>query len=124
MPMVSYAQNFEDVLLARCFPGPSGFYVDVGAADPIGHSVTKWFSTRGWTGVNVEPSLEFFRKLEADRPNDVNLHIGISDVPGELTLYVVEDYVGCSTLVPEVAEEYRRRGETVIEATVSTRPLA
>ena len=34
--MISYAQNFEDVMLARVFAGRSdGFYVDVGAADPI-----------------------------------------------------------------------------------------
>ena len=34
MPITSYAQNFEDVMLARAFPGPQGFYVDVGANDP------------------------------------------------------------------------------------------
>ena len=52
--MVSYAQNFEDVMLARLFAGrKAGFYVDVGAADPINLSVTKWFYEQGWNGINI-----------------------------------------------------------------------
>src|SRR5438477_8765804 len=40
--MISYAQNFEDVLLARVFSAQTtGFYVDVGAHDPEIFSVTK-----------------------------------------------------------------------------------
>ena len=31
MAVISYAQNFEDILLARVFPGSTGFYIDVGA---------------------------------------------------------------------------------------------
>jgi len=124
MPMVSYAQNREDVLLARCFPGTEGFYVDIGAADPVGHSVTKWFSERGWRGINVEPSRSFFAKIEADRPRDINLNVGVSDAPGELAFYEIENLVGCSTLVPEVAEEYRRSGLTVNEWKVHTQTLA
>lgn len=43
-----YSQNAEDVLLARCFEGQgTGFYVDVGAEDPIKGSVTKHFYERG-----------------------------------------------------------------------------
>ena len=42
MSLISYAQNFEDVMLARVFAGrKSGFYVDVGAADPVNLSVTE-----------------------------------------------------------------------------------
>jgi hypothetical protein len=49
--MITYAQNFEDVLLARVFRGRTdGFYVDVGAGDPIELSVTKWFYDLGWSG--------------------------------------------------------------------------
>lgn len=123
MPMISYAQNREDVLLVRCFP-EKGFYVDVGAADPIGHSVTKWFSEQGWTGVNVEPSRGFFQRIEVDRPNDVNLNVAVSDEPGELMFYEVEDLVGCSSLVPEVARELRKKGHRVLVHSVPVRTLA
>ena len=35
MPFISYAQNYEDVILWRALRDVEhGFYVDVGAADP------------------------------------------------------------------------------------------
>ncbi len=56
MPMVSYAQNGEDVVLARVFGDRrAGFYVDVGAGHPVVDSVTKHFYDLGWRGINVEP---------------------------------------------------------------------
>src|SRR5438105_2444255 len=46
--MVSFAQNHEDVLLARAFAEVGqGFYVDVGANDPSADSVTRHFYDRG-----------------------------------------------------------------------------
>ena len=42
--MLTYAQNFEDVILERLFKEvDKGFYVDVGAWDPTIHSVTRHF---------------------------------------------------------------------------------
>jgi hypothetical protein len=42
--MISYAQNFEDVMIARLFDaGYRGFYVDIGAAHPDFLSVTRHF---------------------------------------------------------------------------------
>lgn len=86
--MTSYADNFEDVLLARAFPEDrSGFYIDVGAFEPVEHSVTKHFYDRGWRGINVEPNPDPFAKLRTERIRDVNLNVGLSDREGELTLY-------------------------------------
>jgi len=52
--MISYAQNFEDVMLNRVFRDRvDGFYVDFGAADPVNLSVTKWFYDLGWTRGNI-----------------------------------------------------------------------
>ena len=45
-----------------------GFYVDVGAHDPVQDSVTKLFYDRGWRGVNVEPQLAQHAALCAQRP--------------------------------------------------------
>ena len=42
MRFISYAQNYEDVMLARALRGvEKGFYIDVGAQDPVNDSVTK-----------------------------------------------------------------------------------
>jgi FkbM family methyltransferase len=82
--LISYAQNFEDVILARVFAGRrTGFYVDVGAADPVNLSVTKWFYDLGWSGLNVEPNQELFRRLVEDRPRDINLDCGVGAVASE-----------------------------------------
>src|SRR6516225_2327765 len=75
--VISYAHNFEDVMLARVFSGRTdGFYVDVGAGDPVALSVTKWFYDLGWSGINIEPNRSLFKKLSADRSRDVNLDCG------------------------------------------------
>ena len=64
MSFVSYAQNYEDVILWRALGDVErGFYVDVGAADPEEDSVTNAFYERGWSGINIEPVDEYFRKL-------------------------------------------------------------
>ena len=64
MSMISYAQNQEDVLLRREFPDcTNGFYIDVGANDPVWDSVTKHFYDRGWHGINIEPGLEPYEPL-------------------------------------------------------------
>ena len=56
MTFISYAQNFEDVILWRAFKNlQNGFYVDVGANDPINDSVTQAFYEKGWRGINIEP---------------------------------------------------------------------
>ncbi len=82
---VSYAQNGEDVLLNRVFSGVTdGFYLDVGAYDPVNGSVTKAFYDRGWSGINVEPG-EIFLKLEQARPRDINLQLAVLGHSGQVS---------------------------------------
>jgi len=78
--VISYAQNFEDVILNRAFGGRSkGFYIDVGAWDPVVDSVTKYFYDLGWSGINVEPAADAFRALQAERSRDLNLRVALGD---------------------------------------------
>jgi FkbM family methyltransferase len=80
MPLVSYAQNREDVLLHRALSGQSkGFYIDVGANDPTVCSITRGFYDMGWNGINIEPVRGVFQRLAAQRTRDINLNIGISN---------------------------------------------
>lgn len=91
--MISYAQNFEDVILERALgPRSDGFYVDVGAGDPDYLSVTRWFYDQGWSGINIEPNQAFFNRLVEKRPRDTTLNIGASDTRG--TLEFTEAAVG------------------------------
>ena len=84
-------------------PVQQGFYVDVGANDPVCHSITKAFYERGWRGINIEPVQSWFGKIEADRSEDVNLQIAITDADGgEADLYEVTG-TGLSTLHQTIA---------------------
>jgi FkbM family methyltransferase len=89
--VISFAQNFEDVLFHRAFKGKrDGTFVDIGAGHPFADSVTLWLRMRGWRGVNVEPNPIFFHDLQVHRHNDINLNVGVSDRPGESVFYQVE----------------------------------
>src|SRR5580692_1079228 len=86
--MTSYAANFEDVLLHRAFRGQrSGFYIDVGAYEPVDDSITNHFYENGWSGINIEPNPAPFGRLRAARGRDKNLNIGLSNREGRLTVY-------------------------------------
>jgi FkbM family methyltransferase len=99
---ISYAQNFEDLVLAGLLKSvTSGFYIDVGANHPELDSVTKIFYDKGWSGINVEPNGVLHQQLMAARPRDVNVHAGLSSQPGVLTLRVYEGLDGLSTMSHE-----------------------
>jgi FkbM family methyltransferase len=96
--MISYAQNAEDVVLARAFSGKSdGFWVDVGANEPTHDSVTRHFYDLGWTGVNIEPQVSCIQRLRAERPRDVNLNVGVGSAAGRLAFFLVPDAPAMST---------------------------
>lgn len=122
---VSYAQNGEDVLLWRALGHVRhGFYIDVGANDPVEHSVTKAFYERGWRGISIEPLPSFHQAFEEQRPHDVNLAIAAGATDGELTLYDVPAVRGWASPEASVAEMHRAEGHEVAELKVPVRTLA
>lgn len=86
---LSYAQEGEDLLLDRIFgTKKNGFYVDVGAHHPRKFSNTYIFYKKGWRGINIDVlpgSMDAFKK---ERPEDINLEIGISDTDEELEYFM------------------------------------
>ncbi|MEH2483583.1 FkbM family methyltransferase [Nitrobacteraceae bacterium AZCC 2146] len=121
--MISYAQNFEDVMLARVFAGrDSGFYVDVGAADPVNLSVTKWFYDLGWNGLNIEPNRQLFDRLATDRPRDISLDCGVGAIASEAQFFELE--VGeLSSFDPSVKEYAASNGTSGSTRNVAIFPL-
>ena len=115
MTFISYAQNFEDVMLHRALRGvEKGFYIDIGAQDPHNDSVTKAFYDLGWTGINVDPARHWFDRLEQERRHDTNLCVAVSDVAGELRFYDVKD-TGLSTTNAGYAKRHADDGFEVTE---------
>lgn len=113
---IKYAQNFEDIMLWRALNGvKNGFYIDLGAAEPETNSVTKAFYDRGWHGINVEPTHHSFERLNAARPRDVNLNVGVWDTSGELTLFFVDDGSELSTTNPWLRDYHQSEGRKIRE---------
>lgn len=120
---ISYAQNFEDVMLARAFADIAvGFYVDVGAWDPDQESVTRHFYDRGWSGVNVEPNPHYFDRLSARRPRDSNLRVAAGSRPGRALMTLIHNS-GMSTLNRDVAARRDSSGCEQEDVEVEVRTL-
>jgi FkbM family methyltransferase len=126
MAMISYAQNHEDVLLQRAFPdAKDGFYIDVGANEPIADSVTKHFYERGWHGINIEPGIGPYERLCADRKNDINLNVGLSIREATAELIEFPANPGLSTFSSELASKWSHMLELEsIKRTVPVMTLA
>jgi FkbM family methyltransferase len=123
MTFISYAQNYEDLMLFRALREVGqGFYVDVGANSPDEHSVTRAFYERGWRGINIEPVMEFHQQLLAARPRDVNLPIAVADKTGFIDFYDVPG-TGLSTISPRIAENHRAAGYEVVKRNVVVETL-
>jgi len=109
MPFISYAQNYEDVILWRALKDiENGFYIDVGAMDPVLASVTKAFYEAGWRGINIEPVEKWFKKLTSDRHQDINLQVLAGDENIDVDFYEIGD-TGFSSInhesISKIAQE-------------------
>jgi FkbM family methyltransferase len=124
MLFISYALNFEDVMLWRALRQvKGGFYIDVGAAWPSRESVTRAFYDRGWSGINVEPNPELHRQLQESRSRDKNLRLAVSSHEGILPLNIFHD-TGFSTLNDRIAETHWRGGRRLERQEVQVTTLA
>jgi FkbM family methyltransferase len=96
--MYSFSQNFEDVYIYRAFREvPEGFYIDVGAFDPVVDSVTKLFYDLGWSGINIEPG-PLFPRFKS-RTRDINLPRAVTAQEGEILFHYNASDPGTSTTV-------------------------
>lgn len=124
MSLISYAQNFEDVILWRALGHvDQGFYVDVGAHDPYVDSVTKAFYDRGWRGINIEPIEFWFGRLQEARPRDINLQLAAGAENGSTAFYEIPG-TGLSTSVRAIAERHcAEQGHDFVECCIPVRTL-
>ena len=123
-PKISYAQNFEDVMLWRALGQVQrGTYVDIGAQDPLVDSISLMFHQAGWKGIHVEPTSADAQARRAQRPHDVVIQSAVGAHEGTLTLFEIPN-TGISTLIPEIAAGHRERGFEVREGTTSVMPLS
>lgn len=90
----SYSQDGEDMVLKAFFEtrdNYQGFYVDIGAHHPFRFSNTAYFYEKGWSGINIEPTPDLIAHFQKHRPRDINLNVGISNTPSQLTFYIFDE---------------------------------
>lgn len=122
--ITSYAQNGEDVVLWRAFKTQkTGFYVDVGAASPVQHSVTKLFYDKGWNGINIEPIKRLHEQLVSQRQRDINLQLVLGAQSGEVTLHVFPTLPGLTTTDDKIAATHQKSGLVAQKVIVQKRTL-
>jgi FkbM family methyltransferase len=123
MSFISYAQNYEDVMLWRALKHiKKGFYIDVGANDPVADSITKAFYDRGWHGINIEPLKTHLQDLAATRTRDVNLLAAAGPEHGQIELWECE-VRGWATASKEVIAMHEANGHVGCYHKVSVFPL-
>lgn len=93
-PHESYSQFGEDLIVREFFGQRSdGFFVEVGANDPVKFSQTWLLERLGWTGLLVEPLAERCARLRPARPRS-RVHqvaVGAPAQRGHLELQVPPD---------------------------------
>ncbi len=120
MTFISYAQNFEDVMLWRVFKDiKNGYYVDVGSQDPVVDSVSYAFSQNGWKGLSVEPTEQYVTLFKETRPQDDIIQAFVSDHKTQLEFYVFPD-TGLSTANSEISEGHKLAGFECVTKLVET----
>lgn len=108
--IISYAQNFEDVMLWRALKQvKNGFYIDVGANDPSVDSVTRLFYEKGWNGINIEPLSKHLTALDRDRVRDINIGAAVGSEMGEIEIWEC-DVRGWATADRDVVDLHTRQG--------------
>ncbi len=123
MTYISYAQNFEDVMLWRALRHvKNGFYIDIGAQDPVVDSVSLLFYEHGWSGMNVEPTAQYYNMLLAARKRDTNFQVTIGTNNSGSTFYTF-DGTGLSTADKETALRHSKAGFSFREVEVGVLTL-
>jgi hypothetical protein len=113
LPKISYSQYAEDLILNSYFNKEKGFYIDIGAHDPVRFSNTYLFYKKGWRGINIDANPDSMIRFRESRVRDINLEIGISNDSIVLTFYRFKE-PAINTFNKELAMVYESRGEELL----------
>jgi FkbM family methyltransferase len=118
MPYFSqYGQ--DQYVRERLLPGPTGYFVDIGADDGIDRSNTYAFELAGWTGICIEPSPTRYPALRSNRACEC-LNVAIaSEERDEMFL----DITGYGKGLSGIIRNYDSRHAERIERETSANPL-
>ncbi len=120
---LSFSQTGEDLIVDFIFKAMGvsrPTYIDIGAFDPIKLSNTALFYLNGSRGITVEPNPLNFSRFIENRPEDINLNVGVSDIVGEIDYYMF-DAPTLNTCSKEESEIFQRGGDHKIIDTIKVK---
>lgn len=119
----SFGQLGEDQvivhLLAQHLQRP-GFYVDIGAFDPVLYSNTLLLHRQGWQGINVDANPAAIKRFQQARPNDRNLCLAVSDRVETLNYTAYESGASNRLVETNAASQNSLIGESAVKQTAMT----
>jgi FkbM family methyltransferase len=122
---LSFSQFGEDLAIEELIGKlgiERGFYVDVGAFDPVVFSNTLLLFRRGWSGINIDVEEEKIGRFRRFRPRDWNVVCGVSKVAGRKTFGRYAD--APTTRMITSRDTHSVLGDEVIDTfEVQTKPL-
>ena len=114
MGFLSFTRNFEDVMITRALGKiDKGFYLDIGAYQPISDSNTCCLYQRGWRGIVVEPQSKFHDLWKTHRPEDILVGAAVGKELGEITFYQIVQNDQNATISDAIAAMHQREGRQV-----------
>ena len=98
----TYSQSGEDLLLKKYFnrkiwSNHKGFYVDIGAYDPIKYSNTQLFYQYGWNGINIDATPGSMKQFNKLRKRDINLEFAVGSDNQAKTYYISNYFQNINT---------------------------
>ncbi|TVQ67085.1 MAG: hypothetical protein EA360_03340 [Balneolaceae bacterium] len=120
-----FSQFGEDKVLDEILtPGRNkGFYVDIGAFDPVKYSNTLRMNLFGWNGVNVDANADSIRKFDKYRPDDKNIYAAVTEKNGTVNFFKAASLGEVNTLSEKHRKKWQKRGVTYYSVEVPSRRL-
>jgi FkbM family methyltransferase len=83
------SQGGEAQIIERVFCNrPGGFYIDVGAHDPVVYNNTFGLYRKGWRGICIEPNAALRSRFQSIRPEDMLVNAAASDYEGQAVFHL------------------------------------
>ena len=96
----SYGFEFEDIEINKFFKNTKkGFYVDIGAFNPIRGSNTYLLYRKGWSGINIDADENSIKMFKILRKRDYNFNYAISSTKKKsINLFYEKNSSGVKTI--------------------------
>jgi FkbM family methyltransferase len=108
---VCFSQEGEDLILDTFFSDVTkGYFVDIGAYDPVKYSNTYLFYKRGWRGINIDPRPGSMQAFNTVRPEDRNIEAAVG-LSSKKVKYYMFDEPGLNGFSEEISTD--RNNNTV-----------